>query len=144
MYLTTSPVLYFPDGNTMTDLPAPSALGPMTPAFNRYGRVTFSSDRPDLTGRQVQVIYRSFNQTVEVWSPDQQMLYSMSGVSISCETGQRAVKKTPTWAIVLAVIGVFVFLLGLLFLLVKETTYVAMTSARFTDPNGRTLIVNVQ
>ena len=49
------------------------------------------------------------------------------------------------WILLIAapVIGVFVFLLGLLFLLVKETTYVATTSARFTDPNGRTLIVNV-
>jgi hypothetical protein len=31
------------------------------------------------------------------------------------------VQRTPTWAIVLAVIGFFFFLLGLLFLLVKET-----------------------
>ncbi len=30
-------------------------------------------------------------------------------------------RVTPTWAVVLAVIGAFVFLLGLLFLLVKET-----------------------
>jgi hypothetical protein len=31
------------------------------------------------------------------------------------------VRKCPTWAIVLAIIGAFFFLLGLLFLLVKET-----------------------
>jgi len=30
-------------------------------------------------------------------------------------------RRTPTWAVVLALIGIFVFLLGLLFLLVKET-----------------------
>lgn len=33
------------------------------------------------------------------------------------------VQRTPTWAIVLAVLGAFFFLLGLFFLLVKETQY---------------------
>ena len=32
-----------------------------------------------------------------------------------------SIRKTPTWAVVLAVLGIFFFLLGLLFLLVKET-----------------------
>lgn len=35
-------------------------------------------------------------------------------------------RRTPTWAIILAIIGIFVFLLGLLFLLVKETDTITL------------------
>jgi hypothetical protein len=44
--------------------------------------------------------------------------------------GPRVESKTPTWAIVLAIIGFFFLLLGLLFLLVREqiaTGHVQMT-----------------
>lgn len=36
-------------------------------------------------------------------------------------------RRTPTWAVIVAIIGVFVFLLGLLFLLVKESDTITVT-----------------
>jgi hypothetical protein len=50
----------------------------------------------------------------------------------------------PPAAIVLAVIGFFVFFLGLLFLLVKEeSAYVPTNTVRFTEPHGRALVVTL-
>jgi hypothetical protein len=71
-------------------------------------------------------------------------MYAMGNAAISYEVTQRAVRKTPTWAMVLGILGLFVFLLGILFFFVKETTYVPVNAARFTDPVGRTLIVTLQ
>ncbi|MEP6482090.1 MAG: hypothetical protein ABJA94_08805 [Rhodoglobus sp.] len=45
----------------------------------------------------------------------------IAGTQIIVTDMTRTESKIPTWAIVLAVIGAFFFLLGLLFLLVKET-----------------------
>ena len=111
---------------------------------NRYGRVSFSTDRGHLTAHYFQLVFRS-NRSVELWERSQppRLVYTMSDASVAYEQGQRAIKKTPTWAIVLAVLGLFVFLLGLLFLLVKETTYVPTNTVRFTDPYGRTLVVTL-
>ena len=50
-------------------------------------------------------------------------LYSISFAEIRdvrVDDTSYTVRKTPTWAIVLAVVLAFIFLLGLLFLLVKE------------------------
>jgi hypothetical protein len=44
----------------------------------------------------------------------------LKGTQILVADFSRTERKTPTWAIVLAVLGIFFFLLGLLFLLVKE------------------------
>src|SRR4051794_34324626 len=106
---------------SMTNFPAPSSAAPMTPSLNRFGVVLFSSDRPDLTGQSLQAVYPPHNRSVELWSRQQLLLYTMADAALTYETSQREVKRTPSWAIVLAVIGVFIFLLGLLFLLVKET-----------------------
>ena len=129
----------------MTDRPCPSPQpAPPQVTVNQYGWVSFSTDRGDLIGHYVQVVYRS-DRTVELWEPSQppRKVYAISDAAVSYEQGQRAIKKTPTWAIVLAIIGFFVFLLGLLFLLVKETTYVPTNTVRFTDPHGRTLVVTL-
>lgn len=45
----------------------------------------------------------------------------LAGTQIIVTDMSRTETKIPTWAIVLAVIGAFFFLLGLLFLLAKET-----------------------
>jgi hypothetical protein len=53
-------------------------------------------------------------------------------------------RRRPTWAIVLAIIGAFVFLLGLLFLLVKDNVPIqsAMVTVHTTD--GRVLAFAVK
>jgi hypothetical protein len=43
------------------------------------------------------------------------------GTSIVVDDRTHSVSKTPTWAIVVAIVGVFFFFLSLLFLLVRET-----------------------
>ena len=60
----------------------------------------------------------------------------------------RAERYTPTWAIVLAVIGFFFLLLGLLFLLVRETrvtgfVQITVTNGSFTYQTGEPASYNV-
>ena len=58
----------------------------------------------------------------------------LRGTQIHVTDLSRTTTSTPTWAIVLAVIGAFFFLLGLLFLLVRETRTVG--SIQVTVSNG--------
>ena len=147
----------------MTDLPLPSSQQTMTPGpatLNRHGTVQFSSDRPDLQGRSVQLVHRE-NRTLEVWTvetskPSDWQLpwklkpqptsarvkaYELAQATVSYESGQGAVRRTPAWAIVLAIV---LFPIGLLFLLAKKTTYWRINQAQFIDPQGRSLLVAIQ
>ena len=45
----------------------------------------------------------------------------LEGAVITVDDHTHSVSKTPTWAIVVAIVGVFFFFLSLLFLLVRET-----------------------
>ena len=45
----------------------------------------------------------------------------LAGTQITVDDHTHSVSKTPTWAIVVAILGVFFFFLSLLFLLVRET-----------------------
>lgn len=49
-------------------------------------------------------------------------------------------KHTPTWAIVLAVLGALLFLVGLLFLLVKETETLTISLAELPEGGTRVSI----
>jgi hypothetical protein len=123
--------------NPLIPPPPPDAL-----TFNRYGTVGFSSDRPDLTGRHVHVVHR-VDGSVQVWQ-DKMQLYVMTGATVRYEQGQRFERRTPTWAIVVAIVfALMTAFLSLLFLLVKREEPVPTNAARFTDPHGRTLIVNL-
>jgi hypothetical protein len=114
--------------------------------FNQNASVRFLSDRADLVGRRVQAVYRT-DRSLELWQPEANgstaNLYRMADATMSLESGTRIVRKTPTWAIVLAVLGALFFLLGLLFLLVKENRDEPTNQARFVDPSGRTLILDL-
>ena len=58
----------------------------------------------------------------------------LRGTQIFLTDLSRSSTSTPTWAIVLAVIGAFFFFLGLLFLLVRETRTVGVV--QITVSNG--------
>ena len=136
----------------MSQLPSPSPLGQSTvPTLNRYGRVQFISDRPDLQGTPVQVVAYADGHVrlfadARLYNGHQAPLYDMPGATVTYETSTRTVRRTPNWAIVIAVVGFFVvFVLSLLFLLVKETKSVpGGLSVRFIDRHGRTAIVELQ
>ena len=51
--------------------------------------------------------------------------------------GYKDVRKTPTWAIVLGVIGLFIFLIGIVFFFVKETRQVEARILTVTLTDGR-------
>ena len=51
--------------------------------------------------------------------------------------GFRTVRKTPTWAIVVGIIGLFVFLIGVLFFFVKENQQVESRILTITLSDGR-------
>ena len=52
--------------------------------------------------------------------------------------GFRQERKTPTWAIIVGVIGLFFFLIGLLFFLIKETRQIETRILTVTLDNGTT------
>jgi hypothetical protein len=122
--------------------------------LNRYGRVKFVSDRPDLQGLRVQTVmyadgrlllYRDSRVGLDgELSP----VYEMTDASASYETSTTSLSRrtTPNWAIAAAIIGFFfVFLLSLLFLLVKETKEAqGVLSGRFVDQRGRTLLIEME
>jgi hypothetical protein len=129
----------------MSELPAPGqhATAPIVVA-NRFGTITFCSDRPDLQWKNVQLVARS-DGSVQLYDRAQPAtcLYSMTTATLTYETQRDARRKIPTWAIVLAIIGFFFFFLGLLFLLVKETVYVDVPIARAVDQYGRTVVIRM-
>ena len=91
-----------------------------------YGRVLASSVLVSTTSQVLLVQYTDGtlglydnNVIVAGWSPDQV-------ASVGVERQATTARRTPTWAIVLAVLGALFFLLGLLFLLVKENYTVEM------------------
>ncbi len=51
--------------------------------------------------------------------------------------GFKTVRKTPTWAIILGVIGLFIFLIGLAFFFVKENQQVETRTLTVTLNDGR-------
>jgi hypothetical protein len=123
----------------------------MVPTLNRYGRVHFISDRPDLQGTPVQVVaygdgHMRLFADARVFNGHRAPLYDMPGAAVSYEASTRTVRKTPNWAIVVAIVGfLFVLVFSLLFLLVKETRIVpGGLSARFVDRHGRTAIVELR
>jgi hypothetical protein len=57
-------------------------------------------------------------------------IFPLADVTVHAMDQTRVTRKTPGWAIVLAIIGALFFLLGLFFLLVKEevvTSYISIT-----------------
>src|ERR1700722_17470463 len=95
---------------------------------------------------------RPFSQTVVIPQPpevaQQQLFMSMSGLqgTTPVEVGPGVIlvsrRYIPTWAIVLAVIGFFCFLLGLLFLLVRSTETLEIRISVAPDVSGCTIAVN--
>ena len=134
----------------MSNLPgpgssAPAALPMYVPTLNRYGIVRFASDRPDLQGMSVQVVMYAGGLLRLYSNPYGHVLYEMTAAAVSYEGGMQQVRKTPNWAIIVAIIGFFfIFVLSLLFLLVKETRLVQGGQAgRFVDQYGRTVLVSL-
>jgi len=89
------------------------------------------------------------NTTIEIDEPPDQVyarvvasVSMVSGYQVTGHPGLIVITRTyrPTWAIVLAIVGIFLCLLGLLFLLVQRTETVTVT---FTprEPGGCTATV---
>jgi hypothetical protein len=64
--------------------------------------------------------------------------YARGTYTADMEMGFREVKKTPTWAMVLGVIGLLFFLIGIVFFFVKETRQEQTRVLRVTLEDGRT------
>jgi len=133
-------------GKPLSNLPGPGIPAPppmYTPTLNRYGFVRFASDRPDLQGMSVQVVLYAGGLLRLHTNPYGHVLYEMTGTTVTYEGGMQQIRKTPNWAIIVAIVGFFViFVFSLLFLLVKETRLVpGGQMARFVDPYGRTVLV---
>lgn len=60
--------------------------------------------------------------------------------SLQMTSATSYVRRTPTWAVVLGIIGIFFFLLGLLFFLVKENVPYTVPSITVTTTAGHTLV----
>lgn len=67
----------------------------------------------------------------------------LEGAEIFLTNMTRSESKTPVWAIVVAIVGVWFFLISLLFLLVKETRIEGGYEIRVSSPNGQQLWCNV-
>ncbi|GAB3120450.1 hypothetical protein [Glaciibacter psychrotolerans] len=78
---------------------------------------------PESVAAQPEPILVTFGdiQMTEHWLVTPHGTMPLAGTQVFVADLTREEKYTPGWAIALAVIGFFVFLLGLLFLLVKET-----------------------
>ena len=61
----------------------------------------------------------------------------MRGSQWICVDQTQRIRKTPTWAVVLAVIGFFFLFLGLLFLLVKEEHTAGTVTITVQGPQGQ-------
>jgi hypothetical protein len=133
----------------MSNLPPPGTpaapLPTYLPTLNRFGIVRFASDRPDLQGTSVQVVMYAGGLLRLYSNPHGHVLYEMPSATVSFEGGTQQTRKTPTWAIVVAIVGFFViFVFSLLFLLVKETRSVpGGQTGRFVDQYGRTVLVSL-
>lgn len=67
----------------------------------------------------------------------------LAGAEVFVTNMTHSVSRTPTWAIVVAIIGAWFLLLSLLLLLVKETRVEGGYEIRVTSPNGQQLWCNV-
>ena len=60
--------------------------------------------------------------------------------SVQMSSTQSFLRKTPTWAIVLGVIGLFFFLIGIVFFFVKENVPYTVPSITVTTTSGAMLV----
>lgn len=108
-----------------------SALDPYTP-----GGTPASADRSS-TGQEPALVQFGDISITEHWLITPAGNAPLRGTQIFVTDMTREERVTPAWAIVFAVIGFFFFLIGLLFLLVKETRtsgfmQISVTNGSFT------------
>jgi hypothetical protein len=128
----------------MSALPSPTT-DPFAVTLNRYGIVRFASFDQRLQGHAVQVVHYA-NGLLRIYSNStHEVLCELPSAAATYEMNTYPVRKTPTWAIVLAVVGFFfVLFFSLLFLLAKETKPGPTRSdVKFTDPQGNTLVISI-
>jgi hypothetical protein len=63
--------------------------------------------------------------------------FAQDTYTVEITMGRKTVRKTPTWAIILGIIGLFLFLLGALLFLVKENRHEDTRILTVTLTNGQ-------
>jgi hypothetical protein len=129
------------DDHSVSELPEPAVTTPALPTVQAMGRVLESSIVLDLN-QPVQVV-RFSDGGIGVYQRGLNMAYWPAGeATMGVERRTTYIRSTPTWAIVLAVVGFFlVFVFSLLFLLVKENRLVEHAVTTVTTAHGGRLAI---
>jgi hypothetical protein len=80
-----------------------------------------------------------------VYDRANEIVYSIPAAEVagvSFGSTQAYVRRTPTWAIVLGIICLFIFLIGLVFFFVKENVPYTTPSITLTTTTGHSLLFN--
>lgn len=130
------------------NLEAPTSASPIPARLDKWGTVVGTDlirapwqgkGVPDIGCRLVQ----HGDGTVCVYDRNSRLVYSVPSAevaNISFGSTQAFVRKTPSWAIVLGIIGLLFFLLGLLFFLVKENVPYMAATITVTTTTGHSLV----
>ncbi len=133
-----------------TNGPPQPSVRPAEPArrLDRWGSVVVTDvplapsvgpEGPDVGRRFVQ----DANGTVTVYGTSGSVVYHIPAhevAGITLGSRQSFIRRRPTWAIVLGVIGLFFFLIGIVFFFIKENVPVTVPTITVTTGSGRTLI----
>ena len=107
------------DGGSMASESSTERTGGRSQAVRRR-RSGCRSDRPSSTGKGVRHRASCRDPAASVGAPYSIRFAEHPATCVRVDDTSYTVRRTPTWAVVLAVVTAFILLLGLLFLLVKE------------------------